>query len=356
MGFNYSQPLSSAKRNMLSASLMKAGISLGKIDKLREIFEESGYSLSSSTHLRQLVPFVLHEEIMKIKQEISGRPVAIIFDGTTHRIHVAEAFVLVLRFVDDWVVKQQVGRLILLAKSLKGEEVARLLVQALSTELGISSNLIIAAMRDRASVNSVAMCTVRVLYNRIFDVGCISHTLDLVGERMNTPVLDVFVKSWIGMFSRSPKTRLAWTTQTGLPPQTYSATRWWSKFEVISQIHDTFGDVSTFCKSSDLPTASSGKLTDILNDPARCRKLKIELAITVDSMAPFVRATYNLEGDGLLALTAYRHLSELQSTIMCEYYPNVNALAKQESKGNSSHERQLVEYTKNCVKPAHDYF
>ena len=95
----------------------------------------------------------------------------------------------------------------LLAKSLKGEEVARLLVQALSTELGISSNLIIAAMRDTASVNSVAMRTVRVLYNRVFDVGCISHTLGLVGERMNTPVLDVFVKSWIGKFSRSPKNK-----------------------------------------------------------------------------------------------------------------------------------------------------
>ena len=289
-------------------SLMKAGISLGKIDKLREIFEESGYSLSSSTHLRQLIPFVLHEEITKIKQEISGRPVFIIFDGTTH---VAEAFVLALRFVDDWIVKQRVGRLMLLAKSLTGEEVARLLIQALSTELGISSQLIIAAMHDRASVNSVAMRTVSVVYNRVFDVGCISHTLDHVGERMNTQVLDVFVKSWIGMFSRSPKTRLAWATQTGLPSPSYSTTRWWSKFEVIRQIHDTFGDVSSFCESSDLPTASSGKLIEILNDPPKCRKLKIELAITVDSMAPFVRATYNLEGDGLLALTAYRHVSEL---------------------------------------------
>ena len=39
---------------------------------------------------------------------------------------------------------------------------------------------VVAAMRDRASVNSVAMRTVCVLYNRIFDVGCLSHTLDHV--------------------------------------------------------------------------------------------------------------------------------------------------------------------------------
>ena len=93
---------------------------------------------------------------------------------------------LVLRFIDDWIVKQRVGRLMLLAKSLTSEEVARLFVETLSTELGIPSHLIIAATRDRAAVNSVAMRTVRVLYNRLFDVGCISHTLDHVGEQMIT--------------------------------------------------------------------------------------------------------------------------------------------------------------------------
>ena len=175
-------------------SFLKAGIPLMKLDSLRELFEENGYSLSSSTHLRQVLPFIWHEEIAKIKEEISGRPVLIIFDGTTH---VAEAFVLVLRFVDDWLVKQRVCRLKLLAKSLAGEEIARLLVEILSTELGIASSLVVAAMRDRASVNSVAMRTVSILYCRVLDVGCFSHTLDHVGERMNTPVLDTFIKTWI---------------------------------------------------------------------------------------------------------------------------------------------------------------
>ena len=44
-------------------SLLKSGISLNKVDDFRELLEENGYSLSSTTHLRQLVPFVLHEEI-----------------------------------------------------------------------------------------------------------------------------------------------------------------------------------------------------------------------------------------------------------------------------------------------------
>ena len=47
----------------------------------------------------------------------------------------------------------------LLSKSLSGEEVARLLVDVLSTKLGVSTTNVVAAMRDRASVNSVAMRT-----------------------------------------------------------------------------------------------------------------------------------------------------------------------------------------------------
>ena len=99
-------------------------------------------------------------------------------------------------------------------------------------------------------------------------------------------------------------------------------------------------------RSLDLPAVSRRKLTDILNDPARCRKIKVELAITVDAMKPFVCATFDLEGDGLLALTAYQHISKLQSTIACEHYPNVMALAIHESNGNSIHEQQLVRYAK----------
>ena len=87
-------------------------------------------------------------------------------------------------------------------------------MESLSTELGIASHLIIAAMHDTASVNSVAMHTVTVVYNHICDVGCLSHTIDSVGEHLSVQVLNDFIKTWIGMFAHSPKTWLAWTTLT----------------------------------------------------------------------------------------------------------------------------------------------
>ena len=66
-----------------------------------------------------LLPCIHAEEITISREEISGRPASIIFDGTTH---VAEAFVIVLRFVDDkCCVQQRVCGLKLLVKSLTGE-------------------------------------------------------------------------------------------------------------------------------------------------------------------------------------------------------------------------------------------
>ena len=119
-------------------------------------------------------------------------------------------------------------------KSMTGEEVARQIVTALSTKLAIPSCLVVATMQDRASVNDVAMRTVTVIYNQMMDIGCFSHTISHVGGRMMTE----FSKVWIGMFSRSPKARLAWHYLTGISPCSYSPTRWWSRFEVLHQLHD----------------------------------------------------------------------------------------------------------------------
>ena len=238
---------------------------------------------------------------------------SIIFDGTTH---ICEAFVVVLCYLtDDWELKQCVGQLKQVAKTMTGEEIAQQIIVILSTEFGISSNLIVAAMCDRASVNDVAMRTIKVVYNELLDVGFFSHTLNQVGERMNTPILHDFCNTWIALFSRSPRSRLLWRTQMGLSAPSYSSTRWWSQFEVIYSMLKTFSDVKKFLERDDLPPATSTKLLQVLDDPVKTRKLKIEIATTVDAMEPFVKATYKLEGDGPLSFEAYQQLSILFASV-----------------------------------------
>lgn len=65
-----------------------------------------------------------------------------------------------------------------------------------------------------------------------------------------------------------------------------------------------FGDVLPFLSHEEIGSpATISKLTGILSDQGKSVYLQIELAVVVDAGKKFVKATYNLEGDGPLALS-----------------------------------------------------
>ena len=155
-------------------SFLKARVPLSKIDCFRDLLEENAFRLSQASNLSQLVPFIHQQEQISVKNQIDQQEISIIFDGTTH---VCEALVILIRFVDEkWNIQQRVVKLMLLAKSLTGEEAARQLIVSLTTELGIESDLHIAAMCDRASVNDEAILTLSIVFPKVLDIGCFSHT------------------------------------------------------------------------------------------------------------------------------------------------------------------------------------
>ena len=83
----------------------------------------------------------------------------------------------------------------------------------------------------------------------------------------------------------------------------YSPTRWWSKWELIKQVMELFGDVESFLRTNeDLAPATRGKLLGYFNDMQKKVCLLIEMAVVFDVGIHFVQATYMLEGDGPLAL------------------------------------------------------
>ena len=140
-----------------------------------------------------LVPFILKEEETCLKQELQGKQVGVIFDGTTR---LGEAMTIILQYVSDsWTLEQCLVRIQLLSKSMTGEEIARELINVLSVTYSFGSDQLIAAMRDRAAVNNVAMRTLAVVYSKLLDVGCFSHTIDRVGQHIKTPILSEFSTS-----------------------------------------------------------------------------------------------------------------------------------------------------------------
>ena len=131
-----------------------------------------------------------------------------------------------IRFVTaDWEIKQHLVRLQLIAKSLKGEEVARELIIVLAQHYNDQNNNLCAAMRDRASVNGAAMRTVKVVFPKVVNVRCFSHAIDCVGDNFNIPILKYFLQLWNSFFGNSPATRLAWRERTGISMKSYSPTR-----------------------------------------------------------------------------------------------------------------------------------
>ena len=72
---------------------------------------------------------------------------------------------------------------------------------------------------------------------------------------------------------------------------------------------------SSFLDKTDLPS-SKLELQGITSDPPKNRKLHMELAIIVDAKEPFLKATYNLEGDGSLIFKAHKEIALLSAGIL----------------------------------------
>ena len=161
---------------------------------------------------------------------------------------------------------------------------------------------------------------------------------------------------WISLFAHSPKAKLFWRQKTGISIQGYSATRWWSKWEVINQTFELFGDVEAFIRQDEeFSNNTRAKLTEFFSDNRKLECLKVEFAAIVDAGKQFVQATYKLEGDGPLVFQCYEIISALSTSVVMENYPNVQAVVRNIAK---STEQQLkwIKYARQCIKPALDYY
>lgn len=125
---------------------------------------------------------------------------------------------------------------------------------------------------------------------------------------------------------------------------------------MMVQVHDLFGDIPAFVNGGQIPEVTARKLQDILNDQQKLALLKVELAITVDAMKPFVQSTYQLEGDGSLCLQAYQIVRKLEAEMRNLHFPNCSAVIRNIANGNIALQRQSEAYAMACIQPAYDYF
>ena len=345
----------SVRRIETVLAFMKAGVPLKKVDHLRPLLEVNNSALTDSSHLRTYVPFILEEEDKMLQQELSSAcAISVIFDGSTH---LGEALAIVARFVDqNWDIQQRLIRFHVLAQSLNGQQLAGEIIQCLSVAFRIPASKFVAAIRDGAAVNGAALRSVKeIMFPRVFDILCASHSLDNVGRHFNTPLLDNFGQWWVGLFARSPAARIAWKARTGVAIKTYSSTRWWSYWEVLDQLMAYFGEVEPFVRALDVSPTCRGNLLGVLDNAESLVELKMQLAVTIDAGRIFVSKTYLLEGDGDIVVDAYGHLQEVATAAADVLYPNAKALAQQLTNSEAEATR-LFHDAKAFSRPALQYF
>ena len=52
------------------------------------------------------------------------------------------------------------------------------------------------------------MNVVKIVYPKIRDVRCFSHTINLVGDKFKTPLLVSFCSYWISLLVHNPKSKM----------------------------------------------------------------------------------------------------------------------------------------------------
>ncbi len=66
-------------RVMVVSSFMRAGVALERVDCFRGFLEGNTYQLTGSQHLRELIPFIHHQEVKKVQNDINGNCVSVNF-------------------------------------------------------------------------------------------------------------------------------------------------------------------------------------------------------------------------------------------------------------------------------------
>ena len=353
--------------------LMGNGIALAKLDNkergLKHALEMGGYQLPGRRGMSELIPVCQALQRKRVHRAITGEDVSVIFDGTTH---VGEALCIVVRHVDadlnviqllirfDYffmpVLNLLLIRFALLEQSCDSQRLSRALVDELQTRYQVGR--VLAFMRDRCSVNTKAIRNLRFLYEDALDIGCFSHTLDNVGKRIMIPTVRKFMNSWNGIFKNSIVANLRWKKLNGRVKKKYSSTRWWSWFECILQVVESWGDVCVYLTTNtDICEQSVQSCIEIADGGAMQETLMLELAATSDIGKPLVQATYLLEGDGPLVFRAFTVIETVSNHLKLLQFSSVNQyLRAQHGSHTAAAAAHQASQARACAQPAVEYF
>ena len=82
-------------------SFLRGSIPLNKKQYFHELLTEHAYKLANNRGTYDLIPFVMADEVKRIKAEIDSKKLSVIFDGTTR---LGKALAIVVHFMTGWTI------------------------------------------------------------------------------------------------------------------------------------------------------------------------------------------------------------------------------------------------------------
>eukprot|EP00967_Tisochrysis_lutea_P030330 scaffold35602_cov32-Tisochrysis_lutea.AAC.1 len=179
-------------------------------------------------------------------------------------------------------------------------------------KVNLEPDWVVGITRDSCSTNGVACQKLLDLCPNAVDMLCVSHTLQHTGEHMELAVLEDFLTPWLTLISHTQIARTLWFDMMHVTMKGYSKIRRWSRWEVMKQLAENFGDLQRFvakleeCGIGDATTKAMARIIR-----TQGRQLQLELALAMD-VEVLCTTTYKLEGDGLEILLVYEALESIR--------------------------------------------
>jgi hypothetical protein len=292
-------------------TLMGNGVELAKADGMRNLIERGRVvSVGASSHLKLYTPKVMDAELSRIRVDLFEELISIAFDGT---FRLCDAVSVTARYCNvDFETHSRLVLFVTAEKHLDGASSARLLIQLLLSKLQINILNVVAIMPDSVSANGVALRGLCSTFSSATDILCVPHTLNHVGEHFELDTLEAFLTPFIILVCNPGAAKIMWKQMIGEPVKGFSNVRWYSKAEIAMQIATHFQLLGSFLfklGAECIGEATTAKMQQIFSE--RKEALLLKLAAMVD-MRPLVTTTYELEGNRLEILLAFRRIEALR--------------------------------------------
>jgi len=229
--------------------------------------------------LGEYIDFINQMETKDAIESLQKEDVFVMFDGTTR---LGEGFAIVLRAItEDYKEIEKLVNYQTIQSSMSGEEMYAVISDYLMRRAGMGLAQVIGAVHDGASANGKAMRIFsgqRAVFTQeeFWNLTCLPHFLNLVGDRIDCPILEEFLGAWKTFFAKSHKARAEWKQHSGVSFISSSATRWWSEWDQVEQIMVHFRSVQKFLEGTDLCRKSSEKMVILIRSSTLCSDEKTQ--------------------------------------------------------------------------------